>query len=136
MFDIALVVSSGEHWEQQWSYLLSNFSPRTLYTIGELDPRVRPFSGHVAIQNAEEIPVELVVLAPYHGRYIKGTESLADFSHPTECCYLFGSDNVPLSEDQMGSRQPEHCIFIPTATKDDMYSFVAGAVTLWDRIRG
>lgn len=133
MFDICLVVTPGMHWEQQWSYLLSHFAPRQLYTIGKLDSRVRPFTDHITVKSAEELPSPLVVMTPKSARYVPGQICLTNFNHPKECCYLFGADNTHLSEDHLGKRQPDHSVFIPTETSDTMYSFIAGAITLWDR---
>ena len=133
MFDICLVASPGSTWEQQWSYLLSHFEPRDLYVIGEVDPRVRPFKGYIQIQTAEELPGILVLMAPIFGHVIRGEESLRTFQHPDECCYMFGADNAHLTEDHLGSRIPDHKVYIPTDTRDQMYSFMAGAITLYDR---
>ena len=133
MYDVCIVSDPGQTWEQQWSYVLSHFEIRDVYHIGPLDPRVRPFRDAIEIASAEELPGTLVVLAPTNGRYFQGEESLHDFEHPEECVYLFGSDHRPLSEDQMGSRVPDHLVYIPTATADTCYSFVAGAMALYDR---
>lgn len=133
MFDICLVPTGGANWEQQWSYVISHFQPRNLYTLGSLDPRVNPFKEYIQINTAEEIPGTLVVLSPDNGRYIQGNESLLTFQHPETCCYLFGSDSVPLNEDHLGARIPEHIVYIPHDTPDTMYSFIAGALTFYDR---
>lgn len=133
MFDVCLVASPGAIWEQQWSYLLSHFAPRRLYVIGELDRRVRPFTEYLSVESAKEIEPELVLLAPQSGRYVQGTQSLSDFVHPDDCCYLFGADNQFMTTELLG-REPDHAVYIPTSTTDTMYSFMAGAVTLWDRV--
>jgi hypothetical protein len=46
---------------------------------------------------------------------------------------MFGNDHTNMSEDYLGTRKPEHLVYIPTETTDQMYSFMAGAITLWDR---
>lgn len=133
MFDICIVASPGETWETQWSYLLSHFKPRTLYVIGEIDPRVRPFVGYKSVTTAEEVPGKLVVASPASSRYIPGNQSLLTYKHPEDCCYMFGADNAHLSTDHLGERVPLDTIFIPTDTADTMYSFMAGALVLYDR---
>ena len=133
MFDVCLVATPGQHWEQQWSYLLSHFKPRTIYVIGQLDRRVRPFSAYQSVKTAEDVPGPMVLMIPENGVNFPGETPLPEFVHPDECCYMFGADNIHLSEDHLGARLPEHRVYIPTATKDTMYSFMAGAVTLWDR---
>lgn len=134
MFDICIVASPGETWETQWSYLLSHFKPRTLYVVGAIDPRVRPFVGYTQVGSAAEVPCNnLVVASPTSSRYIPGDHSLLTYEHPDECCYMFGADNVHLSTDHLGERIPTDTIFIPTDTADTMYSFMAGALVLYDR---
>jgi hypothetical protein len=134
MFDVCIVSSQEAHWEQQWSYLLSHFKPRDIYVIGaELERRVKPFTDYIHIQTAEEIKNTLVLLAPQSGRYVQGEVSLRGFPHPQDCCYMFGNDHTNMSEDYLGTRKPEHLVYIPTETTDQMYSFMAGAITLWDR---
>lgn len=133
MFDVCLVATPGAHWEQQWSYLLSHFKPRNIYVIGELDRRVRPFTTYQRVETAEDVPGTLVLMTPENGYYWKGETPLPEFIHPAECCYMFGADNLHMSVDQLGTRVPDHTVFIPTDTKDTMYSFMAGAITLYDR---
>lgn len=133
MFDICLVPSSGAHWENQWSYLLSNFKPRSLFVIGEVNPTIIPFKGYIKINSAEEIPGTLVLAAPINGENYQGNVPLPTFHHPDECCYMFGSDNHHLDEPQMGARIPDYSVYVPTDTIDNMYSYIAGAVILYDR---
>ena len=133
MHSVALVPSSSQSWEQQWSYLLSNFAPTSIYVLGAVERKVRPFADYVSVKTAEELPSPLVLMAPMNGKYYPGSIALPDFEHPENACYLFGSDNVTLSTDHMGNREPDHCVYVPTSTKDDMYSFIAGAVTFYDK---
>lgn len=72
-------------------------------------------------------------MSPKNAVYVPGTISIHDFEHPDECCYLFGSDSAHLSIDQLGGREPDHAVYIPVDTNDTMYSFMAGAITLYDR---
>ena len=135
MYDVCLVSESGSHWEQQWSYLLSHFTPRNIYIVGnELERAVKPFSHYIHVASAQSVPSELVLLAPQSGRYVQGTESLVTFEHPEDCCCMFGNDHTNMSEDFLGPRVPDHCVYIPTDTNDQMYSFMAGAITLYDRL--
>jgi hypothetical protein len=62
MFSVALVTSSTQHWEQQWSYLLSNFAPVSLFVLlGTLNRKVRPFADYVSVKTAEELPSPLIL---------------------------------------------------------------------------
>lgn len=127
--------------QMQWDFVLSNFAVDTLYVIGdEADaPVSNVFSGMNAtyIASAEGLPaVTLIVLAADNGKYVQGTTSLVGFSHPEDVIYLFGGDSAFLSEDELGSRVPDDVVFIPTDSKDDMWSWSAFAVVMWDRRYG
>ena len=134
MVSVCLVVTSGQNWEQQWSFVLSNFAPDKIYVIGHVDPKVRPFRDAVSILSAEEIEEPITLLMPENGVNYQGTQPLTDYEHPDEVCYMFGSDNHVLEEKHFGDRSPDDIVFIPTSTIDTMYSFMAGAVTLYDRM--
>lgn len=74
----------------------------------------------------------LILLAAENGR-IAGDENLADFVHPENAMYLFGNDVAWVTLDQIG-REPDHKVYIPTATRDDLFSWQAYAITAWDRV--
>ena len=131
MFSVCLVATSGQHWEQQWSFVLSNFAPDKLYIIGEVDRKVRPFRDHISIESAKDIE-NLVLMMPDNGTHFQGNQSLVGFEHPEDCCYMFGSDRQILQPEQVG-KEPDAIVYVPTSTNDTMYSFIAGAVTLYDR---
>lgn len=136
--NVCLPLPRENHLQKQWDFVLSNFPPDALFVIGDDEdaPSTNVFSAQDAtyIPSAEELPqAPLVVLAPEHGRYFVGEESLKDFPHPDHATYLFGADHIPLSSDHLGDREPDHLVFIPTASTDDMFSHVAYAVVAWDR---
>ncbi|MDX1493534.1 MAG: hypothetical protein R3253_05725 [Longimicrobiales bacterium] len=133
------LVSPTREFLQQWDYLLSSFPPDRLWVIGELPdmPQRSPFSRAVLAETAESLPADpLVVLAPRSGRHYQGEISLLDFEPTDDSIFLFGPDHLPLSDDHLGSRRPSHLVYIPTATEDDLYSWVAAAIVFWDLIRG
>lgn len=133
MFDVCLISDTGR-WDDQWSYVLSHWYPRNVYVIGSIDRKVKPFRDAILIGSAEELPnLPIVALQPDNARYMPGTISLPGFEHPGECIYLFGNDHTHLCSDQMGARVPDSLVFIPTASHDEMYSWTAGAVSLYDR---
>jgi hypothetical protein len=84
------------------------------------------------VVNLEEAPLyqglPTVLLAPPRGRYIQGETSLLDFDHPEEALYVFGPDN-----EHFSGLEADHLVYIPTDSKDEMYSWVACVVTMWDR---
>ena len=124
-------------WElNQWGYLVASFPVDEVFVIG---PKETPFEGVIKqahlIQSAEELPVtsDLVVAAPRIGRFVKGTVSLKEFDHPRNATYLFGLDHVHLSEDQLGSRKPDHAVYIEAEDKWELYAHVAAGIFLYDR---
>lgn len=112
--------------ENQWSYLLSHFQSDEIYLQGDYSTTDKIF------KNVKRgIPdTDLILMAPKNGRYIQGEISLGDFKHPIDATYVFGSDKSYMC-DMEGTK-----VYIPTDTKHDMYSWVAGAITLWDRRYG
>ncbi len=118
--------------ENQWAYVLLHFTPRHVYAFdGELWSK--PFVGASAVLSAEELPqIPIVVLAPLNGDNVQGAISLDEFGHPAECVYLFGPDDELLMPAHLGSREYSR-VYIKTDTTDQMWSWVAAAVTLFDR---
>ena len=120
--------------QQQWDYVLCNFVPDEIYVIGSLPEDTSLGKKAIVVQSAAELPdLPIVLLAPDNGRYIQGTTSLGDFTHPDDCIYMFGSDSKYMSEDFLGERTPDHIVYIDTDTNDDMYSFVSYGVVMHDR---
>jgi tRNA(Leu) C34 or U34 (ribose-2'-O)-methylase TrmL len=114
---LAIHLPETEDIRAHWDHVRANFGYHDpLYIIGQ-----------------DELPdVPLVLLQPDNGKFIKGTVSLEQFEHPEDCVYLFGPDTYHLHPDLLG-REPDHVVYIPTDTQRDMFSFVAYAVTMWDR---
>ncbi len=133
MFDVCLIAGSGEKWGDQWSYVLSHWKPRNVYLIGNVDRRLKPFRSVIEIESAADLPdLPVVVMQPDTSRYVKPSQTIAEFLHPDECIYLFGSDHIHLTDEHTGGRDIR-VVSIPTDTHDEMYSWIAGAVTLFDR---
>lgn len=102
----------------QWDFVLSNFAVDRVL--------------HLPLKDMVE-DCQLVVLAPRAGRFIQGEVSLREYRHPDKALYLFGSDKEHLHPDVLCDA-PSDRVFIPTATHHEMYSHVAAAVVLWDRM--
>jgi hypothetical protein len=136
MLSICIAETLQGHVLNQWSFVLSNFSIDRLFVIGDVSNLIhKPFANTISIENASFLPTDsdLILLAPVEGRYYKGNVGLKDFSHPSNAIYLFGPNHVHLSEVEMSNRKPDYSVYIETDTKDEMFSYVAAAVTLWDR---
>jgi hypothetical protein len=125
--------TNGE-WRNQWSYVLSHFGPEEVWVVGEPAGERPLWKGARAIAGCVDLPaLPLVVVQPRRGRYLPGRESLVGFSHPEDAIYLFGADNANMSKEDI-AREPDHLVYIPTSDDHEMWSWVAGAVVLYDRM--
>jgi hypothetical protein len=138
----------------QWAYVLSSFPVDALFVrhdgkVPENELKLTRFKPNkvvkcdagvcknaTMIRSAEELPKDssLVVSAPKAGRYIQGDECLHSFKHPKNVIYMFGQDNVNLSEVELGKRVPDRLVYIETKSSE-LYAHVAAALVLYDRIR-
>ena len=138
MVSICFINDPDENSQMQWDYILLNFRPDNLYIISEENlefNRKSPRSKSTVIKSVKDLPknVPLVVLAPKISEHLQGETSLLEFKHPKDAIYFFGSDNGQLSKEDFKSRKPEHLVYVPVDTDDQMFSFMAAAVVLWDR---
>lgn len=74
----------------------------------------------------------VILLAPQTGYVISGEVSLADFPHPPQACYVFGSDHRHFQLDHL-PRKPDFQVYIPVSGYPELYSWVACAICLYDR---
>ncbi len=112
--------------ENQWSYVLSHFKPSQIYLIGDYKTSDKIYNN--AIKGLPD--KDLIILAPKNGRYIQGEIPLNEFKHPSDAVYYFGSDREHMNNME-GTK-----VYIPTDDNSEMYSWVAGAITFWDRLHG
>lgn len=125
----------------QWLCNVTAFKLDAAYERGLTSDVPNP-EGVIAVDTAADLPTdcELVVMSPETARLIKPTIALPDFTHPERAIYLFGADTIFLSEDELGGRSPDHVVSVPNISAreaDELYSFVVGAITLYDRmVRG
>jgi hypothetical protein len=136
MLRVALVVDEQMDLNL-WAYTLLHWQPDEVYALGVMQPdlaTLRPFRDVRLIADASELPRgHLVVMAPLNGREVVGEVSLADFAHPDDATYLFGPDAGWLELEDLGGREPDARVFIPTGSDDQLHAHVAAAVTLYDR---
>ena len=136
MFSVALIgpVTGGEL--LHWDYQLSHWKPKDVFLIGpwdDMETRSKPFLKALKVKTVSGIVGKpKVLLAPQSGQAYKGQQNLVDFEHPENACYVFGSNHKHVTEEVVGC-EPDHRVFIPTATQDEMHSYVAYAVTMYDR---
>ena len=128
MFGVCLAVERNADRMRYWDYTLSHFKPDAVYVLGEGDlPNGKPFRNAIRISDTDEIAGPVTLLAPKKGRHMSGTTMLEVYDHPDPVTYIFGPDNGHIE------RYYRHTVYIPTDTHDEMYSFVACAITLYDR---
>lgn len=128
--------SERRGWMQdQWSWVFSNFGITDIWERNGGGSDGEIYQTVIQCNTAADLPPEpsLVVLAPIDGKFVQGTQSLVDFVHPDNAIYMFGGSYDNLSdEDDFGGRVPDSVIYIPTV-KLEMYSHVAGYLTMYDR---
>lgn len=103
----------------EWDDLRRAFGVRDVIVLGE---GIGPWTG------CEVLPTdkgEVVWFSSNEG------VSLADFEHPTDAVYVFGSD------ERHNTPPPgvTHTVCIPTPRNKAMWSMQAGAIVLYDRWR-
>lgn len=120
--------------QDQWSFCFSNFGIVEIWERGWCAGDSEIYQDVIPVSTADELPDRpLVVLAPQDGRYFKGTQSLGRFNHPDGAIYMFGGSHQNLTPEELGSRTPDHIVFIPTV-EYEMYSHAAGYLVLYDRM--
>lgn len=136
---ISMKIQNNNDAQNQWDYVLTNFGipPENVWMRNDLD--LLNYHGKYTQTHGTAFDLDpnipLVVVQPLGGRYIQGNISLIDFVHPNSAIYLFGGDNDNLSsEEDLGGRNPDYLVYIPTATHDEMYSWVAASCVLYDRL--
>ncbi len=124
----------------QWSYVCVNFgiSPENAWWRHEATGK--EIFGYYAEQShelADEIcpDIPLILVQSTSGILLQGKTNLVNFVHPPDALYLFGGDASKLSiESDVGTREVDDIIYIPTADDANMYSFMAGALVFYDRM--
>lgn len=86
-------------------------------------------TGAFGVTPPPGLPV--VIVQPLEGRFFQGETSLVDFTHPDECCYLFGATHGNM---QPPAEPPLASVFIPAAPTWEMFVPQAVAVVLYDRL--
>lgn len=139
MIGVVVSIENGQA-ENQWDYLLSNFAPDMFWLIHPDNhvPGCKLCKAAPRIKTCGELPkdVPLVLMTNRDARYIKGDTPLLSFEHPDNAIYMFGSNNEKLFEGEgsyFEDRIADHKVFIPLDSKHEMFSWIAGGITFWDR---
>lgn len=127
---VCIVIPEREEYQHIWNYSLLNFPPNRIILLGDLDKwqHTKVIRRAELIQSLDELPEAPVVLVHRSA----GATALDQFSHPEGATYVFGSDDAILDI----SIEPDHNLYIPTGSDDEMFAGVAYAVTAWDQAHG
>tara|TARA_R110000772_G_scaffold30806_10_gene76517 strand:+ start:6124 stop:6456 length:333 start_codon:yes stop_codon:yes gene_type:complete len=92
------------------------------------------FVEALVIETASDLPADqpLVMLSPVVAKYLPGDIPLPEFTYPENPIFMFGSNRMHLSQDDLGTRVPDYSVYIP-GQSPDLYDFMAGAVVLYDQ---
>ena len=133
MFGVCSPHPQREIWLNQWEYLFAHFAPDCIWVLNAPDD-ARYYSTVNRIATLAELPESpLILLAAPSSQYVRGDKSLMNFEHPKSAIYLFGGDHINFSERDFRDRAPDHRVYVPTASHDETYSWIAGAITFYDR---
>lgn len=134
---VAFHAMEAAEFEKAWEYALSHFQADVLYCVGGPPPASAVLSAATEIATSADLPAggTLILLAPPNGLNIQGDESLLTFLHPLlgNVVYWFGSDSRHLDAALFDQRAPDHKVYIPTDTTDQMFSAACWQVVAWDR---
>lgn len=138
MVGVVIAATSNARDHARWEFALCNFQVDQLWLYGDGQVTGSVLSTGVRLADVSELPadVPIVLLAPPNGTNISGDVALPDFTHPESAIYWFGSDHRHLEAEVFENRAPDHRVYVPTDTIDQMFSDSAYLVTMWDRRHG
>ena len=123
--------------EHEWDYILSHIKPDACCVMGKYPCTNNVLRDSPIAATAADLPSDpLVLVVPLTARNFTPTISLVDFTHPDDAVYMFGPNSEHITDADMGGRVPDHIVYIPTDTIDEMFNYVACMVTLWHRRHG
>jgi hypothetical protein len=125
----------GNDAPNQWSFVCTNFGipPEQFVWWGKPDGHVVDSRYRNSVPTLDDLPPGTPVLVqPAEGRYVNGQVPLSEFRHPENAVYIFGPDNQNVDPDDL---PPDYqSVHVETASHHDMYSWVAAAIVLHDRM--
>lgn len=140
MLKVCIPYTNYAREQNDFDYLLSNFQVDEIFVIcpnGEPLPDASNVVGQgTRIEYMYDLPQDYthVLLTPQNGYEYKGNESLVSFVHPAgDVVYIVGSNHVHTTSDLEFGKDPDHLVYIPTDTADNMFNYVALAICLYDR---
>ena len=133
MFGVAFRREPKSTYQDQWSFVFSNFGVKNIWEQGFAPDDGKIYQTTIPFDTYEDLPdLPLVVFAPPAGKYIQGKIPLPGFDHPDNAVYCFGGSHANLTEDDFGGREPDHLVYIPTVAHE-LYAFSAAYIALYDR---
>lgn len=112
-----------------WAHLVEAFRVDHIYALGL--PEDFETDTWTSVSSCDELPagVSRVVIQPLNGKYQQGETPLAQFTHPENAIYIFGSDDChnPVVSCDFSVHVPTPR---PTVT---FYAAQVGLLVLYDR---
>lgn len=81
----------------------------------------------VYINSYSDITESLVYITPKTSSTMVGETNIKDFTHPNDCCYVFGDNNSGIRSDLPGNK-----IYIDTIS--ELFCWQSATITLFDRM--
>jgi hypothetical protein len=137
MVTVCVFAPENEEERNQWDYVLLNFKPDNLYVIGNsafLDSKVFKKAHRINFVSEIQHPGERILFSSLTARELRGRKPLREFSHPEDVIYFFGPNNHNLSGTTFVNAPLDEIVYIPTNSDDEMYSWNAYCIGMWDRV--
>lgn len=116
----------------QWDYIFGSWNIDKIYFINDgqvLNDEDSMFLRDkevISILNYSEIVEKIVLISPLDSQGTKGEINLKDYTHPIDCCYLFGSNNSSINTSL-------NCDKVYIDTLLHLFSWTSAGITLYDR---
>lgn len=81
------------------------------------------------VHDSPPLGMPVILFQPLDGRFVQGENSLVDFVHPDDCCYLFGASHGQVTLDHPVDGK----IYIPSVPTWALFASQAAAIVLYDR---
>lgn len=136
MLTVCIAGDMRGHELYQWEFVLGHWPVDAVLAYGGDRPSDWPGKGPLskALFVDELVPRDkpVVVFSPTGSSNFPPTLKLQDFIHPRDAVYVFGSNHRSLERSVVPD--PDAIVEVECARHRDMWSFMAAAVVLRDRL--
>lgn len=115
-----------------WAMIIECFGLSNAWEVACNDQCDSNYNVPVKIAKYEDIPSghTLVIACHKNAKYIQGTIDLEDYTHPTNCIYVFGDDEGNIDEDMFSEFT---IVKVYVDVQYEMYSHQIAAMFFYDR---